>query len=248
MATAAFAGNSTAHLGSAAVSGFDTAYEMAYLRGGSAEIIRLALFGLIQRGALQITERHQSLTKVRRICRAGRSADGADPLEQAVHRFVASPRRASEMLAPQLRNEVEALSSPYRRALEERGYLRSPRQHRQLVAILVFSALGAGLLAFATVGIWPAVIFTAVAAILCRWWAPQLRASFAGHRAIKQARAELDREYAGLTAPPNVNAVAAFGLSILETTELDALALMFAKPAGRNDSDNTGCSGCNCGR
>ena len=101
MTTATLVSNATVHPGSAAVPGFNEPYEIAYLRGGSAEVIRLALFALVQRGALAITEQRRSLTKVRRICQTMCQPNAQGPPSASVRtsRFASGTSAAITALA-----------------------------------------------------------------------------------------------------------------------------------------------------
>ncbi len=228
MTTSAFANNAMIR----AASGFADPYEIAYLRGGPAEVIRLAVFALNERGALEITERRELLSKVRRLRQTRQVPMGLAPVESAVHRHAAQPRRAVDMLGRERLAEVEQICAPYRLALLERGYLRSAWQHRQLMLTLLLLGIAAGLLVLPIAGIWPAVLVMAVGAIVCRWWAPVLRISGRGRRALRQAETGIDEG-------PNMTAVALWGLNILETTDYDALPLMFSASARRSNDGGT---------
>ena len=60
-------------------------YEIAYLRGGENEVLRLALFRLIQGGCLRVTEERKWWgTKEQRVERTGNVADRLSTLEREV--------------------------------------------------------------------------------------------------------------------------------------------------------------------
>ncbi len=234
-----------------AVAGLNDPYETAYLQGGVAEVIRLAIFELVRRKILDATERQQLLHKVRRLRRtAGAGPTGAPP-EAAVFRFISSERKAGEMFSADLRNEVAGLCERYRTALEARGYVRATGAHLSLVAALIMAAAGAAVFALSVAGPWPAVIVSAATAILIGWWAAALKVTGAGRRAISEAKKDckgVDGAADGISSA----AVALFGFSILEDSSYDALPLMFAKShgaAGFSDSSDcgAGCGGGGCG-
>ena len=120
MTTSALVSNAMVRAGSARVPGFENPYDIAYLRGGPAEVARLALFALIERGALEITERRELLSKVRRIRQTRQVPLGLAPVESAMHRHAAKPRRASDFATNECLEEVDRICAAYRLALLER--------------------------------------------------------------------------------------------------------------------------------
>jgi uncharacterized protein (TIGR04222 family) len=92
-------------------------YEVAFLRGGTNEVIRLAIFDLIQRGYLKHAEQHKWSGKTeQRISQAYKHPDPRhlSPIESKVFDFFSSPRIATDIFqTDSLSGEVEKLCLDY---------------------------------------------------------------------------------------------------------------------------------------
>ena len=100
-------------------------YEIAYLRGGENEVIRVAIASMIQRGLLQIIEQKQGPTTTKMIDRGRKSDPGKLPtVEAAIWECEGFPVDPRTIFASRgLRANVKEACGPYEIDLDERGLL-----------------------------------------------------------------------------------------------------------------------------
>jgi uncharacterized protein (TIGR04222 family) len=122
-------------------------YELAYLRGGENEVTRLAIFSLIQRGYLKVSETKKWWGRVER--RLSQASGGPDwrhlsPGEQAVFRFFTLPHTAAEVFqtGPQAIG-LTGLCSEYETKLQHEDMLYPPQA---LDTGRLIQILGAGII------------------------------------------------------------------------------------------------------
>jgi uncharacterized protein (TIGR04222 family) len=123
-------------------------YEVAYLRGGENEVVRVAIFSLMQRGYLQVAE-EKSLFRTgadrQTIAREPRHPDPhhLSPMEREVFDWFESPRTADRIFQSTLPGRVREHCADLEQRLQA-GHLLQPPQRKA-------AALRAGLLGAAVI-------------------------------------------------------------------------------------------------
>jgi uncharacterized protein (TIGR04222 family) len=238
-------------------------YEIAHLRGGEKEVLKLMLFDLIERGYLEIQQTGNSLWRsyqvvlssshppLERLSRAEREI--TDLLEQPL-----SPAEIFQMPFP---TQLGAICADYQRRLEQGGLL-SKRQGgewiRQLLGwlIVLLIVIPASFVLPGSV-----VFLIAVAAlILVFQFLPSGRLTTSGRKKLK----DLARQNEHLKARPKtaradvhdpalILSVAVFGAAVLADSVHDAFADSVSGIAADLGGDGDGgdgcggCGGCGCG-
>ncbi len=121
-------------------------YETAYLRGGSNEMIRAALFGLRQKGLIEFSTSGKTST----IRRTSAPVPGLDhPLEQNVLRWIGHSRESKECFSDStLKAGVRPVRDMYRGRLEKQQLLASGAYSATVTPLkwlAVFGIFGLGL-------------------------------------------------------------------------------------------------------
>jgi uncharacterized protein (TIGR04222 family) len=119
-------------------------YEIAYLRGGENEVIRLAIFDLIQRGYLQIVEeqKRQSRCEPRVVQVPWPPEQGhLSPLEREVFDGFRYPRSAREVFQSSLPGRVKRHSAVYAERLEQEQLLFPEAKGHAVLRIGVAAAI-----------------------------------------------------------------------------------------------------------
>ena len=222
-------------------------YQIAYLRGGENEAIRVAAISLIERGLLERCEKNDLLTK-------GRTAPQMnDPLEQELLRFFHNRRGAHEAFKMNSGHWERVLESR-RSALERAGLMPDAerRKFRAWLAVLgaaILLSLGAVKVSVGMSRGRPVlflVLFTVVAVAL------HLGVMF-GYRRTRRgdaALADIRDIFAGLKIAPSGTADlvmlgAVFGMAAMPLAALPYLPDLY--PQARKDGNSGSGSGSSCG-
>lgn len=241
--------------------------ELAFLRGGVSEVIRLTVFALVARGHLQTL--NQKILKFETGVKLGPAEDpptaqDLDPLEALVHRFFQAPRPpASIFQDADLLEGAAAQCRDAEQRLNQAALLTPAETRRHGVAvssIAVGVILSTGLLRLLyalskgsdQVGylIVMGLIGAGVAVGLSRVprLSPRGRSYLASHQ---EKFADLKERITRLEEPSDVRAlvaaVALFGFSVLEGTAYAKLAAGFPRAASTGGCGGGGCSGGGCG-
>jgi uncharacterized protein (TIGR04222 family) len=236
-------------------------YEVAYLRGGGREVLRLHLFDLVQRGYLEIIEIEKWLSTERRLARS-RNAPPYEALsetQQAIVGWFDFPLTAKEIRTLHTREPVAAACELYRARLEAKGELA---YLRDLQTTVRWAGIGAAVIlvwaGWDLVGYVTAIAAHVAALTLFRRLSRDgrdrlktLEASFS-HLKDRPRTAELD-----VADPALVMAVAIFGTAVLVGSPYDAFAAAAGPDpswsfsvglSGDGDGDGDGDGGCGgCG-
>src|SRR5262245_54694775 len=243
-------------------------YEIAYLRGGSLEFLKLRLFGLIQMGSLIVTEEKRWFGTKRSLALSSESQNLSEltPPDQHLLRFFRTPRTSKETLDLAFPQEFEDACTQYRQALKQRRLLKGglPPEARPnafvgaALALFFFLALiMAALMHFRH--LLPAAIFATITFSLILHYCLGYRITREGKQYLEQLRGQFESlarsdsaTRAGTPHRTQLTAVAVFGLGVLAGSPFDALAetlgastskVYGTKKAGGQDSDG----GCGCG-
>src|SRR5436190_10177336 len=107
-------------------------YEIAYLRGGVNELIRVVVFDLLQRGFLERREEKSAfgLIKKNKIAQADAAASWSDltPIEARVFGHFAVPREPSAVFEATFTESLESECTGYASRLEQAQLLQRPEQ------------------------------------------------------------------------------------------------------------------------
>ena len=236
-------------------------YEIAYLRGGTNEVIRTVTIALLERGVL---ERRQPFG-VRNLANKAMiaQADSGDPttfsgLETAVFRYCRQPRAPYELFSFDLANQVRVLCEPYRAQLIKRGLMPDAAmvfKTRRAVALTGMAVLALGGYKFAAAWIngHHNVIFLgfelAFALALYIGFEWKRRITFAGQQYVqdvRQAFSTLQHRAASQQTSDNTVLIAAiFGVAMLAGTEQASYAAIFRQSG--NGGGGCGTSTGSCG-
>jgi uncharacterized protein (TIGR04222 family) len=233
-------------------------YELAYLRGGQNEVTRLAIFSLIQRGYLKVSETKKWWGGLdRRLTQADGGPDWRDlaPGEQAVFRFFSSPHTAAEVFrTDSLSTGLNALFNEYETKLQHEDMLYSTQAQDsakfiQRIGALIILGLGGYKLISALINGHSNVFFLifmglaglVVFSLLCR--TPRL--SHLGRDYLKRLQQAFERMKPktpnASSAVPDATLlllVSLFGVSVLSGTSYAYYGQMFGQSAGSG-----GCGG-----
>lgn len=120
-------------------------YELAWLRGGAPEAIRLAVYDLIQAGHLETVRDHDGTNRgsARLLAKSQSEPAALAPLARVVLRACSAPRRPADLMRGELAEGVDAACAHWRLAHEEAGLLLSSSQRTNgwLLVILSMAAL-----------------------------------------------------------------------------------------------------------
>ena len=221
-------------------------YQIAYLRGGKNEAIRVAAISLIERGLLERCEKNDLITKGRAVPQVN------DPLEQELLRFF-HKRQAAPEAFKMIHGHWERVLEPRHSALERAGLLpdASRREFRFWLAIfgaLILLSLGAVKVSVGMSRGKPVlflVFFTAIAVGILIAVLYSYRRTRRGDAAL----ADIRGIFAGLKIAPSGTADlvmlgAVFGMAAMPLNALPYLPDLY--PQARKDGNSSGC-GSSCG-
>lgn len=241
-------------------------YEIAYLRGGENEVTRLAIFDLIQRGYLKVSETKRWWGgKDQRLARPSNHPDPRhlSPLEQKVFHFFSSSRTAADIFqSDSLLGDLKGLCADYESGLREERALcpfevseAAGRIGRAVAVVLL--GLGGYKLTVAVLKGHFNVMFLIIMcigsliglALVCR---PQ-RLSKLGRDYLKRLQGVFERQKpkAGATAAgvPDTTLlllVSLFGVGVLAETSYAYFSQMFRQSTAGSGAWSGGCGG-GCG-
>jgi uncharacterized protein (TIGR04222 family) len=247
-------------------------YEMAFLRGGENEVVRLAILALIQRGYLQVTETPKSWFRaaVQRIEKSPNHPDARhlSEMENEIFDWFTRMRTAQDvfqMASPtghfgaQCRNFEERLQAE--QLLSSKG-TRSSAWLIRLMGVLVIAGLGGFKLVMALSKGHTNVIFLiimgVVSIIILLVMREQQRLTERGRSYLENVQLALDglknratHASSGTADPSLLLLVGVFGIGVLSGTTYDYYPKMFQRAAASNTgscSTSTGsCGGTSCG-
>jgi uncharacterized protein (TIGR04222 family) len=246
-------------------------YELAYLRGGENELVRVVVLGLIQRGYLAASEHRKAWLKAGSeavVAQAPRPPDPRHltPLERAVFDGFSSPKSPSEMFKDRaLPLRLEPHWAPYRRRLEGGRLLMPPevRGSARRIGVrgaLVILGLGGYKLATAlgkgrtNVGFLIIMGILALLLLLLLGVGGVPRLSHKGRQYLERAQLAFERLKERVARLPQAVAdhtllllVGLFGLGVLAGTPYDYYREIFRRSEARGGSCGTGCGSCGGG-
>jgi uncharacterized protein (TIGR04222 family) len=244
-------------------------YEIAYLRGGVNEVIRVVVLALLQRGVLEqrigikAGRLKASMPPTITVASGGPSPDSLQPLEKAVVIWCWSPRQPPEFFTGTLPQEFKRLCAGYERDLMDSGLLTRPeeQQARNRIALPIALAV----LALGGYKIWAALEtgHNNIGFLIVEMIAAVIAFAVVGNtpRATRRGRQyiqHLQIAYQNLKRPgvrsasngavdPALLALAVFGVAALAGTPEAAYAAMFRQASGASSggcgSSSGGCGG-----
>lgn len=248
-------------------------YEIAYLRGGTRELLKLRLFELVQRGYLIVIEKRRWYGTKRCLAVAPdlQNWNEMTPPDQQLLTFFRTPRTSKEIFDPAFPQELEGACWQYRQELGQSGMLTGRLAPEDGIYEFFRIALGGGIFLLwfiMTFVMYSVLLFAAAFGALFIFslilhFCFEYRPTQKGKRYLK----ELGGRFESLAKPDNATwantshttqliAVAVFGLGILAGTPFDALAEILGRQAARGgveygvevDGGGGGCGGCGgCG-
>ena len=239
-------------------------YEIAYMRGGENEVVRLTIFNLIQRGYLKVSETKRWWGSTEQ--RLGRVSGHPDqrhlsPLEQSVFRLFSTPRTAADIFQSDVQSTaLEGLCTDFDSKLQGEQALCPSEVRDASVRIRWFGVmliLGIGgyklMAALAkgryNVGFLIIMGFCSLFLLLRLCRPPRL--SRLGQDYLKRLQGVFDRfkpTASGANDTTLLLLVSLFGVGVLSETLYASLPRMFARSARSSGGCGDGWSGgCGCG-
>lgn len=178
-------------------------FELAYLRGGATETIRLAVYDLMQRGLLIAREpaHHYNRLHKRELQAQATDVPGLPPLARIVLRTCVEPKDPKDLMRGELPQRVDEACQHWRTQHEEAGFLLdTPRRVQAWFLALLITA---GLVIFSVLRIQDSlahghtniiflVLLTALAAVLVpALGRPPARLTARGSRQLERLRLAL---------------------------------------------------------
>ncbi len=250
-------------------------YEIAYLRGGSLEYLKLRLFELMQMGCLIVIEEKRWFGTNQRLVLSPDFQNWHEltPPDQHLLTFFRTPRTSKETRDLAFPQEFEDACTQYRQELKQRRLLSGrlapearPYKFVNAALVLIFflALIMAVLMHFRH--LLPAAIFATIAFSLILHYCLKYRITREGKQYLEKLRGQFESlarsDSATQASAPHrtqLTAVAVFGLGFLAGSPFDALAETLGastskeygtKKAGGQDSDGgcgVGCGGCGVG-
>src|SRR5215470_3313028 len=228
-------------------------YEIAYLRGGSLEFLKLRLFELMQMGCLIVTNRRLALSP------DFHNWSELTPSDQQLLTFFRTPRTSEETCDLEFPQELEDACRQYRQELRQRKMLRGRLVTQGITYVFVAALILWFLALIMTVTMLPAAISVAIAFSVILHYRLGYRMTHEGKQYLEQLRVQFEplgrydsATRAGAPHRTQLTAVAVFGLGVLAESPFDALAKTLGastskeygtKKAKGHDSGG-GCGGC----
>ena len=238
--------------------------EIAYLRGGANEVLRLTLFDLFRRGYLSIegTGANQKIGQAA----PGQNPVGLSALEQAVFAAFKYPMAAGSVFSSAAMRSITPLCRDYESDLQGSGLLEIPGTHAENVQIGLAGAViivGLGLYKFA-VAIQHGHHNVGFLLVMLMLGLIILAAVCIPNRLTKRGKAyvrQMQQVFAGLRTPSGQTAYGIenahllcyglFGAGILLDTEYNAFAALFRQSTVSSGSgcgaSSSSCGGGGCG-
>ncbi len=249
-------------------------YEIAYLRGGANEVIRVVVYALRQRGFIEVLPEKKFFIFTTTAAKLGQRRDRPDEtltdVEALIFDFVRQPKKASELFEETkqaLNDDIYRLYRPYvARLVADNFFLSAPTKAEKLriwflgavplVALATYKIALAWSKELSNIGLLITITFVVTIIIL-----PSIVDSF-DHKISARGKAYLARlrlAYGGLGAGARsavgndrhldyaaILMVGVFGLGILKGTPDAAFAQLFAN-AGFSSSCGGGFGSGDCG-
>lgn len=234
-------------------------YEIAYLRGGENEVVRLAIFNLIQRGYLTVSETKRWWGSTsQRLAQVKGHPDKRylSPVEQSVFRLFSTPRTASDIFQSDLQSMTfKGLWADFDRNLQGEQVLCPAEVRNASLRIRCFGALvilglgGYKLLAALAKGRHNVEFLIVMGFcslfLLLRLCRPP-RLSHLGRDYLKRLQGVFNRLKPTASRANDTTLlllVSLFGLSVLSETPYASLSQMFARSASTSGGCGGGCGG-----
>jgi uncharacterized protein (TIGR04222 family) len=239
-------------------------YELAYLRGGAFEAVRLAIFCLVERGYLvtQEEKRLLGLGQTRYYIQQAPAAPDSGrlfALEREVFNFFTERQQASRIWGPLLRADVERSCASLESALEKQQLLHGAGPRQSCVAVAAAaSALLAGLGGYKLVAALAKgrtnvefLVLMGIAGVVLVWVVCRPgRVTHRGRRYVQQLRLvhkHLSEPAAARTSAMSWLAMGLFGAAVLEGTAYGRIHDMFRRSTRQGSSWAGGCAAAGCG-
>jgi len=248
-------------------------YDIAYLRGGAFELLKLRLFHLVHGGYLVVQEKHEGSGIERRLVANPAGADPPLRMDRELIEKFSAPCTAAEINMLDFPDDLAAICEKSRQRLIYQGLLAGWFGPDSKPAFLVILSIGTAVFAIATVflavvlgrffvGLFITAFVTGFL-LLAGTALLSYQRTLSGKHMLKEIESNVSAALAGLVRmdadldEKQILAVAAHGFRALGTSELDALAALFGdlnpKPyygtrrAGNQSNGCSGCGGCGCG-
>jgi uncharacterized protein (TIGR04222 family) len=235
-------------------------YEIAYLRGGENEVLRVVLFRLLQQGALQVIPKNSGWFggEQERIER-GNVNPTLSPLEKEIFKSIARHTAQEIFQDTGIRCKVKESCNSYEQRLQGEQFLVGPEaknrasETKWMGALLIAGLGGYKLIVALAKGhsnvlflIWMGVVAVAVLHKIC---SPRL--TFRGRQYLQNLKTAFGqwKEHASLIGESQLFLlVGIFGATVLSGTTYDYFRQMFSKGSASGGGCGGGCDGCGgCG-
>jgi len=200
-------------------------YEIAYLRGGSLEFLKLRLLELMQTGCLIVTNRRLALSP------EFQNWSELTPPDQQLLTFFRTSRTPEETLDLEFPQELEDACRQYRQELRQRKMLSGRVVTQGTTYVLVAALILWFIALIMTVTMLPAAISVAIAFAVILHYCLGYRITREGKQYLEQLRVQFESlgrsdsaTRAGAPHRTQLTAVAVFGLGVLAGSPFDALS------------------------
>jgi uncharacterized protein (TIGR04222 family) len=237
-------------------------YEIAYLRGGEKEVMKLLLFDLVERGYLDIRETSNLIWTTQQLAISSRppSLGNLSRSERQIVDWFVEPRNANEIFAMSLPQDLALACLEYHQRHQQSGWLAANSIIGSTGGQNVLVGLGIFLVWIVCTALVPAplaLLITIGAAFLLNHHLLPQRLTSVGRQGVEQLKAQvghlMDRPKTarlGVHDPALVTLVGIFGTEILGGSVYDAFAktVSVPDPGWEVSVDGCGsCGGCGCG-
>jgi uncharacterized protein (TIGR04222 family) len=243
-------------------------YELAYLRGGTNEVVRTAVYSLRQQGLVEV--------ETGRIRASGSKPQDLTSIERRVYEAILSTQKIATLFSRDMRQTIERLCGAYQQRLSAQQLLAPPEIRE--TALLALTVAGILLAALAGYKIWAALahghsnlgllVGEATVAFFALLWIYRRTAQVVASKRGKAFVAQIQLAYSGrgsavfgasaggagraAAGSSALLMVGLFGFGVLRGTPDAALAKAFAQSSGSGDSGGScgggdgggGCGGC----
>jgi uncharacterized protein (TIGR04222 family) len=234
-------------------------YEIAYLRGGENEVIRLTIFNLIQRGYLKVSETKKwwrSTEQRLELVSGHPDQRHLSPLEQKVFRLFFKPRTAADIFQSNLQSaDLKGLCADFDSKLQGEQALcpievSEATGRVRLVGVLIILGLGGYKLMMAlakgrhNVGFLVAMGLCSLFFLLRVCRPPRL--SRLGRDYLKRLQEVFERFKPTASNASDITLlllVSLFGIGVLSETSYASLGQMFSRSASGSGGCGGGCGG-----
>lgn len=257
------AGNPTALLPPLSLPANPDPYEIAYLRGGENEVMRVVAFGLIQRSYLQVTEEKLWIFSMgQKLTQAPKHPDPRhlSPLEREIFDFFASPSKAADIFqSSSLSAGVRGYCRDYEERLKKDQLLSPPEvraaaRHAGWTGTLVILGLGGYKFAVALAkgrhNVWFLILMAIVSLTILMFVCRPPRLSRRGKDYLKRLQAVFKLLKSRAAVPrsgvPDLTLlllVSLFGVNVLSGTSYAYFPQLFRQAGASGGGCGGGCGG-----